>query len=165
MSYGLFTAESGSLVSIQKKSNNDFRLIQMNYPTISNTIEFNIKINNSANFFIVSTVPDGIYRDPSYPNPYNPTITIWDTDIIKFNHILNTYTPDLSNVILTIAANNSDPLEEITQHTVLNNNCSPDETLRWYPGINNTGTFYYLNNPISIFDVGGVINVIHNPNL
>lgn len=165
MSYTTYTAESGSIVSLYKKGTNDFRLLNNSPPIITSTIQFNMYLEFNGNFWIVNKINNQTDRAGGPNTIINPTLTIWDTDILVLHHINPGPGASDPTAILTLSSTNTVQVEPPTQDTLLYNPASVGETIQWYPGVGNTGTFYYSKDPIAVNYIGGQIIVIPNPTL
>jgi hypothetical protein len=110
-----------------------------------------LTIGQSVFNFLVT----GSDRSTTYSSASDPTLTIRDTDVLVFD--VDTDSPSkLFNISLTETGTIAVP----TKHTLLNNNVDSG-VVKFYPGVGNTGTYYYRASNDSNFK--GVINVTGNP--
>lgn len=100
-------------------------------PVIDNTYTFSV---GQATFSFLLTGTD---RLSNFVSSADPTLNIKDTDILVFN--INTDSPSKPFSLSTTSTSTVVPP---TKHTLLNNNINSG-VLKWYPGVGNTGTFYY----------------------
>lgn len=154
MTYNLLTTNSGINRYVRKVNDTTFQILNTSYKNIviSSTLVFSVTTLPGGFLYLIS----GTDRTgTTYNGNYNPNLVIWDTDIIQFNITTTNYP-------LFISSNWSIPLVAPLQDTLINNNIA-NGVIKWYPGANNTGTFYYI---CSLdLNLSGQIIVIPNPNI
>ncbi len=100
-------------------------------PIIENT--HTLAITQSAFAYIVN----GSDKTSSHTNAFDPNITMNDSDVLVL-----TVDADAPSKPLSISTSSSGPIVAPSNHTLLNNSIDSG-TIKWYPGVGNTGTFHY----------------------
>lgn len=153
--YIVFTAQSGTSVKIYKDGPS-FKLLKTNYPPVSGIISLTAKPYPPLYYLVNQTEDSDPDRAGQLFPTTNPTITIYDTDILKISVLLSDASQSYPIVITT---NTNLPLNPVRVGTILNNNTGSG-IIRWYPGVGNTGVFHYLYANSVTTPFGGTINVI-----
>jgi len=156
--YNILSADSGNLVKVYR-DNNSFRILKTNLPSVYGTISVTAQPYPSIYYAISLNAGSDPDRNGQLFPSSNPTITIYDTDILTINVIPD---PGGTPYPLAITNNTSQPFEAVTVGSV-SNNITGNGTIRWYPGAGNTGTFYYLYYFATSATFGGVITVEPTP--
>ena len=125
--YGTDVVPTGRII----RNNNKTNILNIQKPIIDNIYTF--AVTQSA-FSYVFTGSD---RNGSKASESDPTININDSDILVLNIVANS---PVKKLFISTSSTTGIPPKN---HTLLNNDIASG-TLKWYPGIGNTGTFHYL---------------------
>ena len=100
-------------------------------PIITNT--YSLSVGQSAFSYLIT----GSDKNNTHSAASDPTITMNDSDILAF-----TINADSPSKPLSISTTETGTIVPPTNHTLLNNSIDSG-VLKWYPGVGNTGTFFY----------------------
>ena len=154
--HSLFSASSGTIVKVYK-DNGDFKIIKTNKPNVYGTVALTATPYNPLYYEIDYIDGSDEDRAGALLPSANPTITIYDTDILRID-----VSPDAVSAEYRMALYLNDQTTLVTENSI-SNNITGNGTIRWYPGAGNTGTFYYLYYDSVSSPFGGQINVIATP--
>ena len=133
---------------LRNRTNNKRYVANFQKPVIGNVHTFTVG-QSVFNFLLT-----GSDRTTSYTSASDPTLTIKDTDILVFD--VNVDSPSKPfNISLTETGTIVVP----EKHTLINNSIDSG-LVKFYPGVGNTGTYYYRASNDANFK--GVINVTGN---
>jgi hypothetical protein len=156
-------ANSGEVVKVFKK-NGQFKITKTNLPSVAGIINLTAT-PTTFGYNISYDSPSDPLRDQfqgSLPT-INPTLEIYDTDILKIKVNVNfANNPDLSRPMI-FCTNTDYPYSGIEVGTLKNNIATSGEIVVWYPGVGNTGTYYYRWSETETNPIGGTITVVPTP--
>lgn len=163
----IYTAESGTIVKVRKEGSN-YKIAKLPKPTTGNialTATPNGSIGYNINYEYSDTTR--LRNDTTQPDlsevlpALNPTLEIYNTDIFSIKVNLENTTNN--SFPLTISTNSIYPLSGIAVGSLFNNSATSGEYVKWYPGVDASGTFYYVFSDSPQFTMGGTITVIPAP--
>lgn len=160
--YKTAVANSGEVVKVLKNGG-QYKITKTNLPPVAGIINLTAVPSNFYYTINYDSESDPLRDDFQGSLPgFNPTLEIYDTDIISIKVNTNPAEGNLSRPMI-FSTNTTYPYSGINVGTVKNNNATSGEILKWYPGVGNTGTYYYRWSETDINTIGGTITVVPTP--